>query len=520
MKKCRILITGANGFVGSNLLLRLLREPDYNFKAATRTLEKLPQGTDGVKVRELTSCTDWSEALTGIDCVIHTAGRAHIMKDKAIDHLAEFRRVNVAATANLARQAVAAGVKRFVFLSTIKVNGEETIFPQRFSENSATISEDAYGFSKLEAERVLFDIAEETGLDVVVVRLPLVYGPGVKGNFHALLKLIRKRIPLPLGAVVNKRSMVFVDNLIDFILCCVTESKAAGQIFVVSDDMDVSTAELVRELSAEMGQPARLFPVPVALMEAAGNMLGKKEVVKRLFSSLQVDISKAKTELNWHPPFTLQQGLSKTVEWLNAQDNRSNKVAGKFPFFKGLTIRICDFLFALTGLAFGFPLLALVAVAGYFDTGSPIFSQERVGQGKKPFILVKFRTMTVDTASVASHLASSSSITKLGHFLRRSKLDELPQLWNVLKGEMSLVGPRPCLFNQEELIHEREQRGVYAVRPGITGLAQISGIDMSTPQLLAEIDARMIAELSLKNYFKYIAQTVIGKGSGDRVKSD
>lgn len=182
-------------------------------------------------------------------------------------------------------------------------------------------------------------------------------------------------------------------------------------------------------------------------------------------------------------------------------------------------IRLLDVVFSTVGLIIGFPLLVLLFVIGLFDTGSPLFRQERVGRYQKPFTLVKFRTMTVDTASVASHLASSSSITKFGHFLRRTKLDELPQLWNVFKGEMSLVGPRPGLFNQQDLIEARSALGVFDVRPGITGLAQVSDIDMSTPELLAQTDAKMITSLSIKDYFKYIVMTVLGKGSGDRVRS-
>ncbi|WP_322407455.1 sugar transferase [Idiomarina sp. PL1-037] len=181
-------------------------------------------------------------------------------------------------------------------------------------------------------------------------------------------------------------------------------------------------------------------------------------------------------------------------------------------------IRVLDFLFSLFGLIVGFPILVLLTLIGLFDTGSPIFTQQRVGRNKKTFVLVKFRTMKKDTASVASHLASSASITKFGHFLRRTKLDELPQLWNVLKGEMSLVGPRPGLVNQEELTKAREAKDVFNVRPGITGLAQVNEIDMSTPQLLAETDAKMISTLNIKSYFQYILMTVTGKGSGDRVK--
>ena len=181
-------------------------------------------------------------------------------------------------------------------------------------------------------------------------------------------------------------------------------------------------------------------------------------------------------------------------------------------------LRIFDFVFSLLGLVCGFPVLLVIYVIGLFDTGSPLFFQERVGRNQKPFTLVKFRTMKLDTASVASHLASTASITKLGGFLRKTKLDELPQLWNVLKGEMSLVGPRPGLFNQTELTEERDRLGVFSVRPGITGLAQVNEIDMSTPKLLAETDAKMIRELSVANYFKFILQTVTGKGAGDRVK--
>ena len=180
--------------------------------------------------------------------------------------------------------------------------------------------------------------------------------------------------------------------------------------------------------------------------------------------------------------------------------------------------RLFDLVLSLTGLTLGIPFFVLLYVVGWFDTGSPLFRQQRVGRHQKPFVLVKFRTMRPETASVATHLADASAVTPLGRFLRRTKLDELPQLWNVLKGEMSLVGPRPCLFNQTELIAERSQRGVFNVRPGITGLAQIQGIDMSIPKRLAETDAEMLREMNLSAYFKYIFQTLCGAGRGDRVR--
>lgn len=185
---------------------------------------------------------------------------------------------------------------------------------------------------------------------------------------------------------------------------------------------------------------------------------------------------------------------------------------------KGVMLRLLDFLFSFFGLVFGAPVLLAIYLVGLFDTGSPVFRQVRVGRKKTPFTLVKFRTMRLDTTSVASHLVDASAITPLGTFLRRTKLDELPQLWNVLVGDMSLVGPRPCLFNQVELINEREQRNVFKVRPGVTGLAQLNNIDMSTPKLLAETDANMLKNLTLSSYLMYIIMTVSGKGAGDGVK--
>ncbi len=233
----------------------------------------------------------------------------------------------------------------------------------------------------------------------------------------------------------------------------------------------------------------------------------------KLFGSLQVDISKTKALLDWTPPYTVDESLKKWLRHL--RNNNAEKVV---IIMNSVFFRLLDFIAAFIGLILTSPILLIVIVVGFCDTGSPVFTQKRVGKNQKPFTLIKFRTMSVDTKSVASHLASTASITKMGGFLRKTKIDELPQLINVLKGEMSLVGPRPCLFNQEELIEERESRGVFEVLPGITGLAQVNEIDMSTPKLLAEWDQRMIREFSLSDYFRYILMTATGKGSGDRVK--
>jgi lipopolysaccharide/colanic/teichoic acid biosynthesis glycosyltransferase len=345
-------------------------------------------------------------------------------------------------------------------------------------------------------------------MEFVIIRSPLVYGPGVKGNFASLIRLVDSGFPVPLGAIDNKRSLISVDNLVNFIETCIHHPAAANQTFLVSDGEDLSTTDLLRRLSVAMGKPARLIPVPASVLSFIAKVLGKEAMARRVLGSLQVDMSKARNMLGWEPFVSVDDGLKRCVE------SRTQVVGNSAQYL----MRFCDILFSAAGLLVGLPLFVGIIILGWFDTGSPLFFQERVGRQKKPFILVKFRTMKLDTASVASHLASTSSITKLGSFLRRTKLDELPQLWNVLKGEMSLVGPRPCLFNQDELIREREERGIFAVRPGITGLAQVNEIDMSTPELLAKTDLEMVQTMSLKNYFRYIFMTISGKGSGDRIK--
>ncbi len=465
---------------------------------------------DVTRVGDLTSNVNWSAALQDMDVVIHSAARSHIMIDTSSNPLTEFRRVNVEGTLNFAKQAAVAGVKRFIFISSVKVNGELTQPGTPFTENDLCAPQDPYGISKYEAEQGLKKIAQETGMEVVIIRPPLVYGPGVKGNFQSMLQWVNKGVPLPLGAIDNQRSLVGLDNLVHFIITCIDHPAAANQTFLVSDGEDISTTELLRRVGTVLGKPARLIPVPRSVLELGAKILGKQAVAQRLLGSLQVDIGKARNLLEWSPPVTIDEGLTRCVSGfaLN-QIYRENKF-----------IRLFDILFSMIGLTFGLPFFLLIIVIGFFDTGSPIFRQERVGRDRNPFVLVKFRTMKRDTASVASHLASSSAITGFGHFLRRTKVDELPQLWNVLKGEMSLVGPRPCLFNQDELIRERSERGVYTARPGITGLAQLNNIDMSTPKLLAETDLKMLQTLSLNKYLRYICLTALGQGKGDGVRAD
>jgi len=303
----RILVTGANGFVGAGLCRRLIAE-SIPFRAAVR---RQARPTDH-EVGDIDAKTDWSAALAGCDAVVHLAARVHVMDERAADPLAAFRATNVAATENLARQAARHGVRRFVFASSIKVNGEATS-QAPFTALDVPAPQDAYGLSKLEAEQALARVAEETGLEVVIVRPPLVYGPGVRANFLRLMQLVERGIPLPLGAIHNRRSMVALDNLVDLLLTCMHHPAAAGRTFLVSDGQDVSTPELIRMLAAAMGKPARLPSVPPGLLMAGAAMLGKSAAADRVLGSLQVDIEATRSVLGWQPVVGMRDAIDATV---------------------------------------------------------------------------------------------------------------------------------------------------------------------------------------------------------------
>ena len=275
--------------------------------------------SDQVVVGNIGPQTEWSAALTGMDVVIHLAARVHVMNERADDPLTEFRQVNVFGTERLARSAVASGVRRLVYVSSIKVNGEQTAENETFSESDVPHPQDPYGISKWEAERILSQIAEETGLEVVIVRPPLVYGPEVKGNFAQMLRVLDKGIPLPLASVRNLRSLVYVENLADALIACASHPAAAGQTYLVSDGEDISTSGLLNFLAESIGRPARLFPCPPGLLQVLANWVGKGAQAERLLGSLQVDSAKIRRDLNWVPPYTLQQGLQATAEWYRNQ---------------------------------------------------------------------------------------------------------------------------------------------------------------------------------------------------------
>lgn len=310
-----LLLTGATGFLGKALARRLTADTRFHVLASVRreSAELVP-GVQPVLVGDLKADTDWSAALSDVDVVIHAAARVHVMNDASSNPLTEFRKVNFDGTMALAKQAVKNGVKRFIFISSIKVNGEETVSGKPYTADDAPNPVDPYGVSKAETEKALLDLASSSGMQVVVVRPVLVYGPGVKANFLSLMKWLNRGVPLPLGRIENKRSLVALDNLVDLIYICIDHPAAVNQIFLVSDGDDLSTSELLQRVGKALGHPARLLPAPVGLINLLFRMIGKRSVSQRLLGSLQVDISKTRDRLNWEPPVSVEDALSVTAQ--------------------------------------------------------------------------------------------------------------------------------------------------------------------------------------------------------------
>ena len=316
----KVLVTGASGFVGSALCSHLVLR-DLDVVGVVRGLPdtSIP-GVEYRIVTEMSSTTDWHDALAGVQAVIHCAARVHVMHDLAQDPLTEFRRVNTLDTETLARAAAHCGVKRLVFLSSIKVNGESTLPVSPFDETSPAKPQDSYAISKWEAEQALTRVSTETGLEVVILRCPLVYGPRVKANFLRLLQAVDRGIPLPLALARNRRSLIYLDNLTDAITTCLIHPAAAGKTYLVSNGEDVSTAELIARIAQALAKPSRLWPCPLGLIELAGRMSGKSDEIARLLGSLCIDSSKIRSELDWTPPYTLEQGLAETARWFHGQN--------------------------------------------------------------------------------------------------------------------------------------------------------------------------------------------------------
>lgn len=309
----RALVTGGSGFVGRPLCGELLRQ-GWQVVAASRSFCQLPAGVELATVGTIDGETNWTDALRGVEVVIHLAARVHIMRDEAAGQLAEFQVINVAGTLNLAKQAFKAGARRFVYLSSIKVNGEKTLPGQRFMEEDVPAPFDAYAISKHDAEVGLRKLAQQTGLEIVIIRPPLIYGAGVKANFLHMLHWLHKGVPLPFGSINNYRSLVALDNLLDLIVVCLKHPAAANQTFMVSDGEDLSTSDLLRRMGAALGVSTWLLPVPQAMLEAGFKIVGKSELAQRLCGSLQVDITKASRMLGWKPLVSVDEAFRRTAE--------------------------------------------------------------------------------------------------------------------------------------------------------------------------------------------------------------
>lgn len=498
-----ILITGASGFIGNAVAKKLSVT-----HAVRLAVQNNSPGTWSSEVEifkgSLSRDQNWHAALKDVTSVVHCAARVHVTQGKFTDQITKFRQINVEGTLNLAKQAAELGVARFIFISSIKVNGESTVIGYPFTAEDVPRPQDPYGISKMEAEDKLRKLSERTGMEIVIIRPPLVYGPGVKANFASMIFWLKKGMPLPLGGIINnRRSLVYVGNLVDLICICINHPNAANQTFLVSDDDDISTAKLIRRMSLALGCSGRLVNVPQKFLNSAAKYMGNPETLKRLLGSLQVDITKTKNLLEWGPTYSMAEGFRNTAEHIPSNLKSKNSTSMK---------RIFDLCLVVLAICILTPIILVIAFMVRLTSKGPIlYWSDRVGKKNNLFKMPKFRSMRVDTPTVATHLLLDPKVylTPIGSFLRRSSLDELPQLWSILVGDMSFVGPRPALYNQTDLIELRSKYGLDSLSPGLTGWAQINGRDELAIPLKVALDHHYLLNQSLKLDIKILWMTFV-----------
>jgi lipopolysaccharide/colanic/teichoic acid biosynthesis glycosyltransferase/nucleoside-diphosphate-sugar epimerase len=512
MAASRILVTGATGFIGGHLVARLRRDGRL-LTLAVRNRDACRRAwleEDGIRIVEtgaIESATNLDTAFSDVTSVAHLAGMA--LSTAGEDQEAALRGANVVATKRLVDAAVEHGIEKFIHLSSLFAV-TDGVAADVIDDDTRNMPSSIYGRSKRQSEEFVRELPAK-GVFAVSLRLPLVIGPDAKGNWAALQKLAATGVPLPFGSIRNRRSIISVDSSVDVIAHLLKHPcpvAASGNYFIA--DGAASTADMVTELRRGMGRTPRLVPVPPVLLSAAATLLGQQRRVSSLLGSCEVDDRRFRRTFGYRRPFDVGQAIRNAVP--AGQPTQSKHRASNLK-------RVFDITLAAAALPFAAPvILTCVAAIKATSHGPGIFCQPRVGLNEQTFTCYKLRTMYSDTRDVPSHEASTSQVTPIGRWLRRLKFDELPQLWNILRGEMSFVGPRPCLPSQTALIAARRSRDLYAIRPGITGVSQVAGVDMSDPEKLAELDETYLDDMSIGTDLRLIVATAFGAGQGDRVR--
>lgn len=512
-----VLVVGASGFVGKYLLTELVARGRNVRVASRKTVNLKSEQMQIIDIPDLTSLQyDWTAALQDVDCIVYLAARVHVMNDNHPQPLLAYRAVNKDAPIHLAKIACQKGVKRFVYLSSVKVMGESSERP--FTEEDQPNPIDPYGISKLEAEQELLLIGKSSNLEVTIIRPPLVYGFGVKANFMELARIVELGLPIPIGAIQNKRSMVYIENLVDAIALVLEHPAAANEVFLVSDDEDISTPELARQLGVGFEKAVWLPNVPIEWLKIGAKLIRRTSTIQRLTESLQISSTKIKTNLGWTPPYTVSQGLLKTVESLKLERKKDLNQESESYDLTSVQIRYLNYrtiiekFIALLLIFLSLPIVLILCILIKLDSKGPIFFiQKRIGYKSKTFNCFKFRTMKVGTPNISTEEMQKTGlnpITRIGYWLRRTSFDELPQILNILLGQMSFIGPRPALPMQDFVVQMRSKCGADNLPPGITGLAQVRGRDSLIDDEKVKLDYYYYRQLSFRQDMGILYETI------------